>query len=88
MIDFSGPYYGTNDSPFCPATGKMLRFCKGGSSAAPQIVAAANAAEIPSLVGQAADDSEEKRAAMRGRNKSIIGASYDTAFGNKLKLGS
>ncbi len=87
--DFStGPHFDPENSPFDPATGKLTRLFKGGSSSAPpQIPQSAAAAETPTLVGQARQDDLLKEQRRRGRNRSVIGASGDESFGNRLTMG-
>ena len=83
MTDFLDP---SHVSPFDPATGRMIRFCKGGSS--PKAAAApSKAAETPTLVGQAKDDDFAKDQERRKRNQTVIGAGAEADFGQKLKLG-
>lgn len=83
-----GPFFEIGNSPFCPATGKLTRFCKGGSKPPPRAVTPAQAAETPGLVDQARDDDFKKEQERFARNKSVIGASSDASFGQRLKLGS
>lgn len=82
-----GPFCEPGNSPFCPATGKLVRFCKGGASAPKQAVAPAAAAETRALVGQAVDDEYTKDQERRRRNRTVIGAASDPAYGQNLKLG-
>jgi len=86
MNDSSGPFFDINHSPFCPATGKLARFCKGGAPTA-QAAAPATAAETPNLVGQSKDDDFAKDQERRKRNQTVIGAGAESSFGQKLKLG-
>jgi len=74
-------------SPFCPATGKMVWFCKGAKAQPTPPPAAARAADNPTLIGQASEDEDSKDQMRRKRNNTVIGASSDTSFGNKMTLG-
>ena len=86
MNNFGGPYFDPDNSPFCPATGKLIRFCKGGGQK-PQAAAASRAEETPQLVGQAIDDDFANEQDRRKRNQSVIASTAEATFGQKLKLG-
>lgn len=86
MNDSGGPYFDINNSPFCPATGKLTRLFKGGTPE-PKAMQAASATSTNRLVGQATEDDDYKNQEKRRRNESVLASSKDQTFGQKLKLG-
>ena len=86
MMIFGGPHFDLENSPFDSTGTKLTRLFKGGSPR--QAAAPAQAAETPTLVGQAKDDDFRKDQKRRAANQTVLASGAEATFGQKLKLGS